>query len=405
MVNLTRKPGGTCEDGLQRFATARKNDQTVAESLRQKVVVLKKYTTTECSGNKTFESRVGCLIVGRYSREVYIMTRAKFRGLVLAGDVGATKTNLGLFFKGEDRPAAKVIETFSSQASPDLEHIIGQFLEAHGVAVTRACFGVAGPVKNGESDTTNLPWRIAEDRIKKQFGFDHVSLVNDVTAAAMAVPLLTKGELFSLNQATSIGNRNLALIAPGTGLGEALLVNQDGRYRPVPSEGGHADFAPNSETEMELWRYLHRQFGHVSVERVVSGPGLVNIYNWFKDSGRLIEPGWLKQKVQQEDSAKAITEAALARKEPGCVDVLNMFVAIFGAVAGNLALTGTATGGVYLGGGIPPKILSKLKENIFMEAFVNKGRFKRYLQEIPVKVVLNDKAALVGAANCATMGR
>lgn len=331
------------------------------------------------------------------------MTKSTDKTLVLAGDVGGTKTNLGLFLKGKERPVPKVIETFSSQNAPDLEHIMRQFLEIHKVFVTHACFGVAGPVVNGKSKTTNLPWKISEDRIKKQFNFHHVELVNDLTATAMAIPLLNKDEFFPLNQAGSIKNQNLALIAPGTGLGKAMLIYQNGRYLPVPSEGGHADFAPNNEAEMKLWRYLHQHYGHVSVERVVSGSGLVNIYNWLKDSGRLNEPDWLKQKLKEMDPAKAITEAALISKDPGCVEALNMFVSIFGAVAGNLALTGITTGGVYLGGGIPPKILSKLKEDIFMEAFTNKGRFRGFLEKISVKVVLNDKAALIGAAYCAAM--
>ena len=331
------------------------------------------------------------------------MTKSMDTTFVLAGDIGGTKTNLGLFLKGKERPVPKVIETFSSQNAPDLEHIIRQFLEIHPVPVTHACFGVAGPVVNGKSKTTNLPWNISEDRIKKQFNFHHVKLINDLTATAMAIPLLNKDEFFPLNQAGSIKDQNLALIAPGTGLGKAMLIYQNGRYLPVPSEGGHADFAPNNEAEIQLWQYLHLHYGHVSIERVLSGPGLVNIYNWLKDSGRLNEPDWLKQKLKEMDPAKAITEAALASKDPGCVEALNMFVSIFGAAAGNLALTGITTGGVYLGGGIPPKILSKLKEDIFMEAFTNKGRFKGFLEKISVKVVLNDKAALIGAAYCATM--
>jgi glucokinase len=321
---------------------------------------------------------------------------------VLAGDIGGTKTNLGLFLKGKERPVPKVIEAFSSQKAPDLEHIIRQFLEIHPVLVSHVCFGIAGPVVNGTSKTTNLPWNISENRIKKQFNFQHVKLVNDLTATAMAIPLLKKDEFFPINQAGSIKDQNLALIAPGTGLGKAILIYQNGRYLPVPSEGGHVDFAPNNEAEMMLWRYLHQHYGHVSIERVVSGSGLVNIYNWLKDSDRLNEPDWLKQKIKEMDPAKAITEAALVSKDPGCVEALNMFVSILGAVAGNLALTGMTTGGVYLGGGIPPKILSKLKEDIFMKAFTNKGRFKSFLEKIPVKVVLNDKAALIGAAYCAT---
>jgi len=328
------------------------------------------------------------------------MTNFKDRTMILAGDIGGTKTNLGLFIQGKRRPLPKVIETFSSQNAPDLEHIIRQFLEIHPASVIHACFGVAGPVVDGKSKTTNLPWNISEDQIKKQFHFQHVRLVNDLTATAMAIPLLNRDEFFPLNQADSIKDQNLALIAPGTGLGKAILIYQNGRYLPVPSEGGHADFAPNSETETELWRYLHQRYGHVSIERVVSGSGLVNIYAWLKDSGRLNEPDWLRQKLKEMDPAKTITEAALANKDGGCVKALNMFVSIFGAVAGNLALTGITTSGVYLGGGIPPKILSKFKEDIFMEAFTNKGRFKGLLEKIPVKVILNDKAALIGAAYC-----
>jgi len=330
------------------------------------------------------------------------MTNFKDRIIILAGDIGGTKTNLGIFLKGKERPVPKVIETFSSQSAPDLEHIIRQFLEIHPVSVTHACFGIAGPVVNGTSKTTNLPWNISEDRIKKQFNFHHVKLINDLTATAMAIPLLKKDEFFPLNQAGSIKDQNLALIAPGTGLGIAMLIYQKDRYFPIPSEGGHADFAPNNEAEIQLWRYLHQHYGHVSIERVVSGSGLVNIYRWLKDSDRLNEPDWLKQKLKEMDPAKAITEAALVSKDPGCVEALNMFVSIFGAVASNLALTGITTGGVYLGGGIPPKILSKLKEDIFMEAFTNKGRFKTFLEQIPVKVILNDKAALIGAAYCAS---
>jgi glucokinase len=329
------------------------------------------------------------------------MKTSKDKTLVLAGDIGGTKTNLGLFLEGKERPVPKVIETFSSRNSSNLEHIIRQFLEMHPAPVTHACFGIAGPVVNGKSKTTNLPWSISEDRIKKQFRFHRVKLVNDLTATVMAIPLLKKDEFYPLNQAASIKDRNLALIAPGTGLGKAMLIYQNGRYVPIPSEGGHADFAPNNELEIKLWQYLHKHYGHVSIERVVSGSGLVNIYNWLISSGRFNEPGWLAQNLKEIDPARAITEAALTSKDPGCVEALNMFVSIFGAVAGNLALTGMTTGGVFLGGGISPKILSKLKENIFMDAFTNKGRFKDFLEKIPVKVILNDKAALIGAAYCA----
>jgi glucokinase len=322
------------------------------------------------------------------------MIMSKDNPFVLAGDIGGTKTNLGLFFSEKERPVPKVIETFSSRKAPDLEHIIRHFLEIHPVSITHACFGVAGPVISGKSKITNLPWSISENRIKKEFKFHHVKLVNDLTATVWAVPLLSEDEFFPLNQAASVKEQNIALIAPGTGLGQAMLIYQNHRYLPVSSEGGHADFAPNNETEMKLWRYLHQHYGHVSIERVLSGSGLANIYNWLTDSGRFKVSEWLEQTRKEMDPAEAIAKAALASKDLGCVEALNMFVSIFGAVAGNLALTGMTTGGVYLGGGIPPKILSKLKEDIFINAFTNKGRFKSFLEKIPIKVILNDKAAL-----------
>jgi glucokinase len=222
-----------------------------------------------------------------------------------------------------------------------------------------------------------------------------------LTATAHAIPLLNSRELFRLNKAKSRKGQNLALVAPGTGLGKALLIFRDGEYVPVPSEGGHIDFSPNTEAEIKLWRYLHKRFGHVSVERVLSGPGLVNIYLWLKDTGRHRIPTWLARNMEEMDPARAITEAALDGKHPVCVAALNMFVSIFGAVAGNLALIAMTTGGVYLGGGIPPKILPKLKESMFMQAFTNKGRFSELLEKIPVRVILNEQAALLGAAHCA----
>ena len=329
------------------------------------------------------------------------MKNSMDKELFLAGDVGGTKTNLGLFSKENERLVLKVIETFSSPNSPDLEYIIRKFFEIHPVSLTHACFGVAGPVVNGVSKITNLLWNVSGDRIKKKFHFHHVRIVNDLTATGMAIPHLNKDEFFSLNQPASQNEHHFALIAPGTGLGVAMMIYQKGRYLPISSEGGHADFAPNCDAEAELWGYLHQRYGHVSIERVLSGSGLVNIYMWLKESGRIDEPEWLSQKLKGHDPAKVITDAALTDRDPVCVKTLNMFVSIFGAVAGNLALTNMSVGGVYLGGGISPKILSKLKEGIFMKAFSSKGRFKAFLEKIPVKVILNDKAALIGAAYCA----
>jgi glucokinase len=329
------------------------------------------------------------------------MTDADNNTTVLAGDIGGTKTNLGLFIKGTRRPLLKTIETYSSQEAPDLEHIIDKFLKKHKVAVASGCFGVAGPVLHGRCKITNLPWDVSEARIKRRFKWGHVRLINDLAATALAIPLLNSREFLSLSRAKARKGENLALVAPGTGLGQALLIFQDGKYVPVPSEGGHGDFSPNSEAEVRLWRFLHERHDHVSVERVVSGLGLRNIYSWLKDSGQYGEPEWLTKRFSEMDPARAISEAAINDNDPLCVATLDMFVSTFGAVSGNLALTGMTTGGVYLGGGICPKILPKLKDGIFMKAFLDKGRSKGLLEKIPVRVVLNDRAALLGAGQLA----
>jgi glucokinase len=327
--------------------------------------------------------------------------RLKGGNLVLAGDIGGTKTNLGLFQMGKTRPSPRKMETYASRHAPNLEHIIGRFLDKHKATIASACLGVAGPVQGGRSKTTNLPWTISDYSIKKRFKWNHVTLINDLTATAYAIPLLTNRELHALNKAKGGKGHNLGLVAPGTGLGMALLIWMENQYFPVASEGGHADFGPNDLMQAELWAYLYERWGHVSEERVLSGSGLFNIYSWLRDSGRHTEPSWLAKKIKEMDPAKAISEAASDRKDPLCEEALEIFVSIFGAVAGNLALTGMTHGGVYLGGGIPPKILPKLDEGGFMQAFTNKGRFKDLLKKIPVRVILNDKAALLGAAHCA----
>lgn len=326
------------------------------------------------------------------------MTNPGNQPLVLAGDIGGTKTNLGLFRMGKKRPVPKVIETHPSRESPNLALIVEKFLGRHQVSVATACFGVAGPVKNGRCKTTNLAWDVSEKKLKNRFGWDNVRLINDLTATAYAVPLLTGRELFSLNQGKKYRGESIGLIAPGTGLGMALLAWKDGSYIPVPSEGGHSDFAPQNEVEIALWNYLHVRLGHVSVERVLSGPGLFIIYCWLKFTGQGSEPARLAEKMNEDDPSKVITEAALVEKEPLCVKTLDLFVSILGAAAGNLALTGLTRGGIYIGGGIAPKILPKLQGGLFMKTFVDKGRFEGLLHEIPVRVILNDKAALLGAA-------
>ncbi len=332
------------------------------------------------------------------------MAKPNPKDVVLAGDIGGTKTHMGIFVRGKgQRPILKGMKTYSSQKALNLEDIILRFLKDCPASIQSACFGIAGPVINGRCKTTNLPWDVTELRLKSRFRWPHVRLVNDLEATAMTVPFMTSRDLIPLNTAKTKKSQSLALIAPGTGLGHALLIVKDGLYIPVSSEGGHVDFAPNNEDEIALWRYLRRQWGHVSVERIVSGPGLFNIYSWMKDTKKYSEPNYLRRMIREMDPARAITQAAINHNNPLCSKVLDIFISILGAVAGNLALIGMTRGGVYLAGGIPPKILPRLKQGLFMKAFTDKGRFKELLKKIPVKVVMNDKAALLGAAYCAMM--
>ena len=325
----------------------------------------------------------------------------KARDIVLAGDIGGTKTRLGLFRRTEARPQALAIESYSSQAASGLEEMIAHFLMQHDKPISAACFGIAGPVIDGRCKVTNFSWEASEDDIRRQYKVKNVRLINDLSATGLAIPLLEDSELLALTPARTKPRGNVGLLAPGTGLGVSLLVRQGDRLIPIPSEGGHVDFAPRSEDEFELWRYLRGNFGHVSVEKIASGPGILAIYTWLKERGRHEEPSWLREKMERVEPPIAISEAAIQAKEPLCVETLNYFVSILGATAGNLALTGMTTGGMYLGGGICPKILPKLKENIFMEAFTDKGRFKDLLSAMAIHVILDDKAALLGAAWCA----
>ena len=326
---------------------------------------------------------------------------SKKKDVVLAGDVGGTKTSVGLFVTGKKRPEPLVVESFASREAPHLENIVEHFLKSHPASISSACFGIAGPVINGRCRATNLPWVVSEAQMKSRFHWRHVRLLNDLAAAAVAVPLLRRSEQVFLNKGIVQKKGNLALLSPGTGLGQAMLIYKDGVYVPLSSEGGHVGFSPTTEAEIELWRYLRRKYGHVSTERVLSGPGLVNVYSWLRDSGRFEEPLWLKALMKEGDPAKAISENALRKRQALCVESLRSYVSMLGSAAGNLALTSMAVGGIYLGGGIPPKILPALKKGAFLKAFMAKGRFADFLAQIPVRVILNDKAALLGAAHTA----
>ncbi|MGC8602427.1 MAG: glucokinase [Desulfomonilaceae bacterium] len=317
---------------------------------------------------------------------------------ILAGDIGGTKTNLAIFVSNEKKPILNIVESYSSPNASSLQQIIEVFLSRHNVKVDSACFGIAGPVSNGFVKTTNLPWVVSAKKLKELFNWEKVHLINDVVATAASIPFLQEHEheLLELNHGKIDSTGVIGVVAPGTGLGMALLVSLNGKGYPLPSEGGHVDFAPRNTTEIAMLQDLLTS--HVSVERLASGPGLLTIYLWLKKYHNHEEPSWLQGRFQAEDASKVISDVALVEKEPLCLESLDMFVSILGAAAGNLALTGMTTGGIYLAGGICPKILPKLKEETFMKAFTAKGRFAELLSGIPVKVVLNEKAALIGAA-------
>jgi glucokinase len=319
--------------------------------------------------------------------------------LILAGDIGGTKTHLALFSLQGEKLQAEMKKTFPSKQYPGLEPVIEEFIADQQVSISRVCFGIAGPVVDGQVKTPNLPWVVDSINIAQRFKLDSVALLNDLEAAAYGIFTLEPQELFTLNEGVSGQRGNKVLIAAGTGLGEATLYDDGRDHHPSASEGGHGDFAPTDETQIGLLRYLTKKFGHASYERVVSGPGIGNIYGFLRDSGRFEEPDWLKQKLSAaEDVSIVISQEGLAGNSDICVEALNLFVSVYGAEAGNLALRGKATGGVYIGGGIAPKILAKLEDGTFMRAFFDKGRYLELLSGMPVRVILNDQAALQGAA-------
>jgi len=320
---------------------------------------------------------------------------------VLAGDIGGTKTNLALFTDEAGLNAPLAEATYPSADYPGLEMIARDFLSRTREEVDGASFGVAGPVVNGQAKITNLPWIMHEARLANAIGIPSVRLFNDLVALAYAVPFLTDKDLHVLNTGRAMSDGTIAVVAPGTGLGEAYVTWDGAAYQPQPSEGGHADFAPSNDLETGLLHYLLERFEHVSYERVCSGSGVVNIYDYLKDSGYAEEPEWLaEQMVSVHDRTPLIVEAALDEDTPCnlCKTTLEMFISILGAEAGNMALKVMASGGVYLGGGMPPRILPALEIGLFMDAFRRKGRMSRLMEDIPVYVIMNPKAALLGAA-------
>jgi glucokinase len=321
---------------------------------------------------------------------------------VLTGDIGGTKTRLAIIVGDGGRLLVEREQVFPSRDYPAFTDLLGEFLQ-HSVVPSRASFGIAGPVTGRLAHTTNLPWRIDADVLEKEFGLESCALLNDLEAAARGLPALGKDDLVVLNEGAPNTNGNAAIIAPGTGLGEAGLYWDGREYHPYATEGGHASFSPQDEKEVALLLHLQRLHGHVSWERVLSGPGLVSLHEFHCLYCNVPVPDWVQHDAHQGGAAASIANAALNGSDELCVSTLAWFVRLLGAEAGNLALKAMSRGGLYLGGGIPPKILPCLQTEPFLEAFFRKGRMRPLLETIPVTVIMNDQLAIYGAALHASM--
>jgi glucokinase len=325
--------------------------------------------------------------------------------MIVAGDVGGTKTVVALFDEAGGGLRLVRDATFPSQGHGSLEEILAKFLEAEkGLALRAGCFGVAGAVIDGRSQTTNLPWHLDEQELARAVRARQVRLLNDLEAAAYGMLHLEADELVPLNPGAGPRRKgNVAVIAAGTGLGEAILFWDGQQHHPLASEGGHCDFAPRTDQEIELLRYLRARFdGHVSYERILSGPGLYNVFCFLRDSGAHAQTPALAERLQAGgDPSATVTELGLSGQDPLCAATLDLFCELYGAEAGNLALKCVSVGGVFVGGGIAPKILPALRKGGFLQAFTDKGRFRHLLEGLEVNVALNPRAPLLGAAHYA----
>ena len=322
--------------------------------------------------------------------------------MILVGDIGGTHSRLALFTS--EGPALIEETVYSSRKFSSLEAVIREFLRATKppLELEKACFGVAGPVKNGHCKLTHLPWQVEVKSLQSLLSIEAVCLINDLVALAAAVPFLQPSEVTVLQAGVPDPQGKIAVIAAGTGLGQSFLIPQErGPFIGVATEGGQCDFPPRHLEEIELQRFLSERHGRVALEDVLSGPGLVRIYEFFKSSDAEPEPQWLTGELLGEDPAAVISQCGLARKNSNCEKALDLFVSIYGAAAGNLALQLGAGGGVYLGGGIAPQIVSRLKTSQFLDSFRDKGSFRNFMMKVPVKVIRNDRAALLGAAHYA----
>jgi glucokinase len=324
------------------------------------------------------------------------------KSMILAGDVGGTGTDLALV---DETLQFHERRSFVSRDYASLADIVAAFLDESPQTPTHACFGVAGPVRDGRATPTNLPWVVEARDLARLISVPEVLLLNDIEVIGHGIGALDQRGLVTLQHGASQTEGNAAVIAAGTGLGQAGMYWDGTHHWPFASEGGHASFAPRNDLEMQLLRFLSAEYEHVSWERVVSGPGLFNVYRFFRDSGRFDEPAWLVDLLQHDDAPAVVARCALEGSSTLCEQSLELFVTLFGAEAGNLALKVLARGGVYLAGGIAPKILDALTQPPFRDAFVAKGRMRALLEGVPVRVVVDDRVSLMGAARAALFAR
>ena len=319
--------------------------------------------------------------------------------MILAGEIGATRTRLAAFETEGNRLKCVVEKTYMSQNHSGLAEILPQFIRGEGIPVHSACFGVAGPVRAGRSKISNLPWTIDAKELASQLKLNSVGLLNDLEAYAYGIDALESKDFITLSAGSDDAGGNRAVISAKTGLGMAGLYWDGFRHHPFACEGGHADFAPRDQVQMELLAYLQKEFGRVSCERILSGPGIRHIYDFLRDTKKAEEPAWLREQLAAtQDQPPLISQLALEGKAAICEKTLEIFVGVFGAEAGNCALRYMSSGGIFIGGTIAAKIAPAMQTRGFMQAFLDKGRMETLLKDMPVQIVTNDDCGLIGAA-------
>jgi glucokinase len=319
--------------------------------------------------------------------------------MILAGDIGGTNVRLAAFELEGRRLQCVVEHIYKAAEHKNVCEVVRKFISTEGILVDRACFGAAGPVRHGRVTFSNLDWVIDCRDLAALLRLKAVGLINDLEAYAYGVNTLESKDFVTLQEGTEDAAGNTAVISAGTGLGQAGLYWDGFRHHPFPCEGGHTDFAPRNELEQELLRYLLKKYEHVSYERILSGPGIRNVYEFLRDTNKEQEPAWLTEQIKEASDVPAvISKAALEQKAPICERTMELFVSIYGAETGNCALKFLTVGGIFIGGSIAAKILPLMKRPEFMKAFLAKGRMERLLREMPVRIVLNDDAGILGAA-------